>query len=413
MESFLNSQDIEFHFTRICKHCTIEGNITIINSKFAYSYGGQDICRNCAEEYISRELASRGFSKKLLPNFKRLLDKYGNLEEVMALTDPKFDPLEHPELTLFDEIQSDGNVKIPEIAISRLKIPKELKEVLDKENDKYLLPVQYLAIKKGLLKGEDLLVVSATGSGKTLVGELAGIPKAMLGEKFLFLTPLVALSNQKYRDFKKRYSSLGLKTSIKVGMNRIKAKNELHFKDSSIKNSDIVVGTYEGIDFLLRTGKHHELDGLGTVLIDEIHMLDDEERGIRLNGLIKRISHLFPQAQIIGLSATIKNQQQLSDEFNLKLVRYSQRPVPLERHITFLRNEIEKRHLIRDLVLKEGSIKSNKGYYGQTIIFTNSRRKTHQIADYLEKKRIKVAAYHGGLSYYKKEKIEKDFAKGK
>ena len=54
-----------------------------------------------------------------------------------------------------------------------------------------------------------------------------------------------------------------------------------------------------------------------------------------------------------------------------------------------------------------------KGFRGQTIIFTNSRRKTHQIANYLQDKKVKVAAYHAGLSYYKKEKIEKDFDKGK
>jgi helicase len=90
--------------------------------------------------------------------------------------------------------------------MKRLKIPKKFKQVLLDSGNTKLLPVQYLAIKEGLLKGEDLLVVSATGSGKTLVGELAGITKALKGKKFIFLTALVALANQKYRDFKKKYS---------------------------------------------------------------------------------------------------------------------------------------------------------------------------------------------------------------
>ena len=68
---------------------------------------------------------------------------------------------------------------------------------------------------------------------------------------------------------------------------------------------------------------------------------------------------------------------------------------------------------MRNLVQKEYNTKSKGGYRGQTIIFTNSRRKTHQIANYLNNKRVNAQAYHAGLSYYKKERIEKDFDKGK
>jgi len=93
--------------------------------------------------------------------------------------------------------------------------------------NRQLLPVQKLAIEEGLLKGEDLLIVSATASGKTLIGELAGIPKALKGKRFLFLTPIVALADQKYHEFKSKYSKIGLKTAIKVGMNRVKARGSL------------------------------------------------------------------------------------------------------------------------------------------------------------------------------------------
>lgn len=413
MEEFLTSQNIRFYRTNICNHCTTEGFITILNSNFSYSYHGQKICKICGEEYVLSELKSRGYSGKVFPNFKRLLEKYKDLDKVLSVVDNRFDPISNSELTLFDRIDVDKNEKMPKIAISRLKIPKNFKDVLDRDKDKYLLPVQYLSIKKGLLKGESLLVVSGTGSGKTLVGELGGIPKAMKGEKFLFLTPLVALSNQKYRDFKEKYEPLGLKVSVKVGMNRIKAKNELQFKDSDVSSSDVIVGTYEGVDFLIRSDRYDELSKLGTILIDEIHTLDDEDRGLRLNGLIRRLMKLFPQTQIIGLSATVKNQEQLAKDFNLKLVEFKNRPVPLERHIVFLRSEMDKKYLIKDLILKERGIKSTMGYLGQTIIFTNSRRKTHQIADFLSKKRVNAVAYHAGLSYYKKERIEKKFVEGK
>ena len=412
LEAFLRHNNIKVRFTNICQHCSYEGEVTIINSDFSYTYHDQLICKTCAENTINRELQLRGYDKKVFRNFKRILENTGSLDDVLEMLSPRFDPLAHADLTLFDRVKVHDN-KIPKIAMKRLKIPEEFKKVILKEKNQYFLPVQYLAIKEGVLRDENMLVVSATGSGKTLVGELAGVPKALNGKKFLFLTPLVALANQKYRDFKKRYEPLGLKVAIKVGMNRIKAKGELKLPNSNIKEADIVVGTYEGIDFLLRSGESDALNDLGLVLIDEIHTISDEERGLRLNGLIKRIEHIFPKTQIIGLSATIKNPQDLANDFNMKLVQYKERPVPLERHIVFVRGDVQRRILIRKLVQREYYSTSSKGFKGQTLIFTNSRRKTHKIANFLSGKGINASAYHAGLSYFKKEKIEKDFSKGK
>ena len=412
LEAFLKHNNIKVRFTNICQHCSFEGEVTIINSDFSYHYHDQLICKTCAENTIKRELQLRGYDKKVFRNFKRVLEKTGSLDDVLEMLSPRFDPLAHTDLTLFDRVKVHDD-KIPKIAMKRLKIPEEFKQVILKEKNDYLLPVQYLAIREGLLKGENLLVVSATGSGKTLVGELAGIPKALNGKKFLFLTPLVALANQKYRDFKKRYEPLGLKVAIKVGMNRIKAKGELKLPNSNIQDADIVVGTYEGIDFMLRAGDSDALNDLGLVLVDEIHTISDEERGLRLNGLIKRIEHIFPKTQVIGLSATIKNPQDLANDFNMKLVQYKERPVPLERHIVFVRGDVQRRIIMRKLVQREYFSTSSKGFKGQTLIFTNSRRKTHKIANFLSGKGINASAYHAGLSYFKKEKIEKDFSKGK
>ena len=412
LESFLKQNNIKVRFTNICQHCSFEGEVTIINSDFSYRYHDQLICKTCAENTIKRELQLRGYDKKVFRNFKRILDKTGSLDDVLEMLSPRFDPLAHTDLTLFDRVKVH-DTKIPKIAMKRLKIPEEFKKVIIQEKNQYLLPVQYLAIREGLLKDENMLVVSATGSGKTLVGELAGVPKALNGKKFLFLTPLVALANQKYRDFKKRYEPLGLKVAIKVGMNRIKAKGELKLPNSNIQDADIIVGTYEGIDFLIRSGESSALNDLGLVLIDEIHTISDEDRGLRLNGLIRRIEHIFPNTQIIGLSATIKNPQDLANDFNMKLVQYKERPVPLERHIVFARGDVQRRILIRKLVQREFYSTSSKGFKGQTLIFTNSRRKTHKIANFLSGKGINASAYHAGLSYFKKEKIEKDFSKGK
>lgn len=411
-EEMLESLDIPFKRTIMCRHCTFEGYITLIRRDSSYLYHNEYICRKCAEEEIKREIKAHAYDMSTFGNFKRLLDKTGDLKQVLGMFDPRFNPVNNPNLTLYDKISTGSNKDIPKVKMEELKLSTELKNIF-KGHGEYLLPVQALTLDNGLLEGENLLVVSATASGKTLIGELAGVPGAMKGKKFIFLTPLVALANQKYRDFKKKYNKLGLKVSIRVGMSRINAKEELSIHDDRVNDADIIVGTYEGIDFLLRSGKSAELGDLGTVVVDEIHMLDDEERGPRLKGLIRRLQSIFPDLQMIGLSATIKNPNEIAEEFRMKLVEYDRRPVPLERHLIFTRSEHDKEDIMTKLARKEYKNISTRGYHGQTIIFTNSRRKTHSIADYLVKRGIKAAAYHAGLSYSKKTRIEKDFLKQK
>ena len=407
-EEMLDSLNISYRKTRICRHCTFEGYITLIKRDRSYLFHNEYICRICAEEEIKRELESRGFDLSTFKNFKKLLERTGNLEEVLKIFNPHFNPIKNPELTLFDRITTTDKHNLPEAKVKKLKIDPRFREILSKQAEK-LLPVQILSLKAGLLKGESQLVVAATASGKTLIGELAGIPRALNGGKFIYLTPLVALANQKYRDFKKRYEQLDLKVSIRVGMSRIKAKDELVIKDESFQDADIIVGTYEGLDFILRSGRARELGEIGTVVIDEIHTLDDPERGSRLNGLIKRLETIFPDVQMLGLSATVKNPREIADEFQMKLVEYNQRPVPLERHLVFVRSEYDKVDLLAEICRNEHRNISRKGFHGSTIIFTNSRRKTHEIATYLNQKKVKTAAYHAGLSYSKKISIEKKF----
>lgn len=409
-EEMLSYLNISYRKTQICNHCTFEGYITLIKRDKSYLLNDEYICRLCAEEEIKRELEAHSYDMNTFPNFKKILKRTGDLEEVLKLFKPNFDPLKNPQLTFYDRITSGNDKDFPTTPIDKIDLPTELITIIKKEIP-YLLPVQILAIQAGLLEGQSQLVVSATASGKTLIGELAGVPRALKGQKFVYLTPLVALANQKYRDFKKRYGRLGLKISIRVGMSRIKAKEEFNIRDEDVKDADIIVGTYEGFDFLLRSGRLAELQGVGTVVVDEIQTLDDEERGSRLNGLIKRLIDIFPQIQIIGLSATVKNPSDIAREYKMNLVEYGRRPVPLERHLIFTRSEFDKEDFMAKLSYLEYHKLSKKGYHGQTIIFTNSRRKTHEIAGFLRSRKIKAAAYHAGLSYAKKISIERQFLK--
>ncbi len=177
--------------------------------------------------------------------------------------------------------------------------------------------------------------------------------------------------------------------------------------------ADVIVGTYEGIDHALRTGKN--LGDIGTVVIDEIHTLKEPERGHRLDGLVSRLKYYCQErsetrseyggAQWLYLSATVGNPEWLAGQLGATLIEFEERPVPIERHVTFA-DEREKLQLEDRLVKRAFDQKSSKGYRGQTIIFTNSRRRCHTIS---RKLGYDSAPYHAGLDYGRRKDVEEQF----
>ncbi|MBP2172565.1 DUF5814 domain-containing protein [Methanococcus voltae] len=436
---FLEENNLDYGIVTLCPFCLLNGRYNIIatikelkksnklenelkpqkikkEKKNTYKiYKTNEVCLECAINEIKHEInINEEFIEKLLRRFK-------DADKVLSLFTTA-NPVKNPDLTRYDILTGNEEDKIDNFKIKDLEIPELMKKELKSRNIHELLPVQTLAVKAGLISktkskndkntnNNDLLITSATSSGKTLIGELAGIKNLENGKnetparqkKFLFLVPLVALANQKYIEFEEKYSKLGYKVALRVGTGRL-AENK-NIKINSDPNSDIIVGTYEGIDYLIRSGK---LKDVGTVIIDEVHTLNMEERGARLDGLISRLRTLF-NAQIIYLSATIGNPEELSKQFGSNLVIYSGRPVPLERHLIFARNDYAKLNNIVDIVNIEFNSKSKYGYRGQSLIFTFSRKRAEYIANYLNTRGIKADYYHGGMEYGKRRAVENRF----
>jgi len=389
LEELFKYLQTTYEWIDLCRHCFMEGKIT---QNPHYVYRGEKICRECALQEVKKELRFRKVSVPVRP----ILDRLKDVDKVIRLFDPKF---ARTQDTLYDIVEG----KLPEalLTIDDIDIPEELKTILKKDIT-HLLPIQQKAVEAGLLNNKNLLIVSATASGKTLIAELAGLKSVYNKKKFLFLVPLVALANQKYEEFKKKYGS-HFTVSIRVGMSRIRTKEDLYVIDTDI-NADIIVGTYEGLDFLIRSTIR--LGDVGCIVIDEVHMLSDPERGPRLDGMISRLRALHPQAQFLGLSATVGNPQEIGKELGTKTILYGERPVPLERHIVLTP---DKKETIKDIILKEWKEISPYGYHGQTILFTNSRRNCENLASFLRSQKIKAEAYHAGLPYVKRKKVELQF----
>ena len=404
LREMLSGYQLEAQIVRTCRFCANRSRYSPITDETAIKTGEEYICRDCAVRELERELS---FSGSLTPaaqeRLEELLFEVQDLDRITNLLQGELDP----DLTKFDEISATTD-EIDLVPVEDLRLHPGMKEVLRDRFDT-LLPVQSLSVENGLLDGDDQLVVSATATGKTLVGEMAGLHRLLSGQgKMLFLVPLVALANQKHEDFEAEYGHLA-DVTIRVGASRI--------RDDGVRfepEADIIVGTYEGIDHALRTGK--ELGDIGTVVIDEVHNLQDEERGHRLDGLISRLKHYtekraaesndYGGAQWIYLSATVGNPGFLGETLGARLIEFEERPVPIERHVTFAEGA-EKPRIENKLVRREYDRTSSKGYRGQTIVFTNSRRRCHEISRKLD---YASAPYHAGLDYSRRKAVERQFA---
>ena len=393
----LDAYQLPYRRVSVCNHCLGEKRFTSVGSS-AISYKGAKICENCAAAELIREADFRGLSRPAKAHLARMLRKRRNLDDVLGLLNlQRLDP----ELTRFDTIPASKD----EITMNleEVDLPEKLRIVLMRRL-KNLLPVQTKSVQAGLLEGKSQLVVSATATGKSLIGEMAGIKNLLEGKgKLLFLVPLVALANQKF-DQLSAYNELGFNTSIRVGVSRIKLGHGRKMHQDL--GADIIAGTYEGIDQVIRTRK--SLGKVGTVVIDEVHMLEDAERGHRLAGMIARLKLVAPEAQFIFLSATVGNPGALAKRLDATLVEHEVRPVSIERHLIFS-SGVEKRRLMRELVKEAQAHTSSTGYKGQTIIFTNSRKNCFNLAQAIPG----AAPYHAGLQYNERKRTEEMFGQGK
>jgi ATP-dependent RNA helicase HelY len=166
-------------------------------------------------------------------------------------------------------------------------------------------------------QGESVVVTAPTGAGKTLVAEAAVHLTLAQGKRAFYTAPIKALSNQKYGDFVAIYGSdqVGLLT----GDNVING------------GAPLVVMTTEVLRNMIYA-ESRALDGLGVVVLDEVHFLQDRYRGSVWEEII---IHLPADVPLVNLSATVANAAEFTDWIRSRrgptaLIVESHRPVPLE-----------------------------------------------------------------------------------
>jgi helicase len=413
---FDNNKIIKLTF---CKLCLDDKKFTLLNKgNQIKSYKNDIICSDCALDIVLKEVKLRGListdgriSPKLKNFFNHMILKFKNVKKVLSAFKPDFNPVINKDITIYDiEKSTPVSKKYLNYKIENIDIPLAFKNIFKDLKISTLLPIQAISIENGLLSDyNNQLIMAPTSGGKTLIGELAGISKILKirKSKMLYLVPIVALANIRTEEFSEKYRPLNLKIVKKVGESLFEKKEENKWKD--LLDADIIIATYEAIDYILRSGNKEQLGVIGTIIIDEIQTLIDIDRGFLLDGFIARLKSLFTNAQFLYLSATIGEPALLADKLNCILIQYNNRPVPIERHLILCLNETIKHKIISKLVQAAYSKKSQYGFKGQSIIFTNTRKKCEMLTDKLQRRGIKVRSYHSGLTNEERKIIEFEF----
>ena len=334
--------------------------------------------------------------------------------------------------------------------IEKLKLPESAIEFLKSQGFEKLYPPQADSVKSGLLDGKNILVSSPTASGKTLIAMLAMLSYLSQNKgKVIYLSPLRALAAEKFTEFKKlEKTSIGNKIKVAI------STGDFENIEKNLEKSNVLILTNEKMDSIIRHGAEW-VDDIGLVISDEVHLLGDESRGPTLEMILTQLKLLETKPQIVGLSATITNSDEIADWLECKLVKNDWRPVPLSEGVcdeglvimsdgkTF---EVERSLRGTPIDLSVQSVQQG----GQSLVFAETRTRSKSLAtkaadpisQILEKKDIVdlekiskkllsenehtelvktlallvkkgVAFHHAGLNQKCRETIEAEFRKGK
>src|SRR5215216_6675598 len=206
--------------------------------------------------------------------------------------------------------------------------PEELVEEFTASQPYQLDDFQLEAIR-ALANRHSVLVAAPTGTGKTVVGEFGIFMARKYATRAIYTTPIKALSNQKFRDFRARWGDdeVGLLTGDVV-VNR---------------EAPILVMTTEVLRNMLVTGA--SIDDVGSIVFDEVHYMGDPERGTAWEESILLAPRQIP---LVCLSATVPNTEEIAEWIreahgDLSCVFHDERAVPLEHRYWLPEAEADKR----------------------------------------------------------------------
>ena len=308
------------------------------------------------------------------------------------------------------------------------RLHRAIREHLEKIGLEEPSGIQRIAIKP-ILEGENVLVIAPTGTGKTLAsilpifnlfldyrsaGEVRGI-------SILYITPLRALN----RDILRRLSDIGKELDIKVQVRHGDTPPSARAMQAK-SPPDMLVTTPETLQAILPGRRMREhLKGVRWVVVDEVHELATDERGVQLSVALERLEHLTGMSfQRIGLSATVGEEAKVA-----QFLAGTDRKVTIAKSEELRRFEVqvqyvnprredstdsEKLGLPQSTIARTKRIAEIVSEKQSTLVFTNTREQAEAIGSQLHAltPALPIRVHHGSLSREIREEVEKGFQEG-
>ena len=202
-------------------------------------------------------------------------------------------------------------------------VPSELLPFLEHRD---LNPLQALAAPAILHGKKHTLVIAPTGAGKTVIGELA-VLRAIKAEglRAAWLVPARALSNE-LSQLQERWGNLGINVAELTG--------EDNLESETLRKAHLWITTTEKFEALYRRATlGRAIAEMACIVVDEVHLVGDPERGPTLEALLARLRQVSQRTRIVALSATAANAGNLSEWLDADLVQSTWRPTRLTTQI--------------------------------------------------------------------------------
>lgn len=235
------------------------------------------------------------------------------------------------------------------------------------------------------------------------------------GGKGMFLAPLRALGREKYVDWTNEEYHFGdLKTSICTGDYRLTKE-----RSKELSEADLIIMTSEMLNHRSRNYKAEQnnwLKNVGTLVIDESHLLTVPGRGDHLEVGLMKFTEINPNARLVLLSATMPNVEEIADWVSYSLtkkdtflIKSKFRPVPLTVHYEIYDDSTKKYDQIEEDKVNKAVELVEHYSDDKFLIFSHTKRTGELMKQALRQAGVQVQFHNADLEAKDREAVENQF----